>query len=59
MPFGYLVVRQGRRPEERRIAYVAMTRTQGDLIVCVSGESYKRLLASVRCLSQASTVARG
>lgn len=29
--------------EERRIAYVAMTRSQSDLIVCVSEESYLRL----------------
>lgn len=29
--------------EEKRIAYVAMTRTQGDLIVCVSDETYQRL----------------
>lgn len=29
--------------EERRIAYVAMTRTQGDLIVCVSEASFQRL----------------
>ncbi len=29
--------------EERRIAYVAMTRSQGDLIVCVSEKCYKRL----------------
>lgn len=32
--------------EERRIAYVAMTRTQGDLIVCVSESCYGRLVAS-------------
>ena len=29
--------------EERRIAYVAMTRTRGDLIVCVSEDCYQRL----------------
>jgi DNA helicase-2/ATP-dependent DNA helicase PcrA len=29
--------------EEKRIAYVAMTRTQGDLIVCVSSNCYRRL----------------
>jgi hypothetical protein len=32
--------------EEKRIAYVAMTRTQGDLIICVSEACYKRLAAS-------------
>jgi DNA helicase-2/ATP-dependent DNA helicase PcrA len=32
--------------EERRIAYVAMTRTRGDLVVCVSESCYKRLAAS-------------
>ena len=32
--------------EERRIAYVAMTRTQGDLIVCVSDDCFRRLSAS-------------
>lgn len=32
--------------EEKRIAYVAMTRTQGDLIVCISGDCYTRLCAS-------------
>lgn len=32
--------------EEKRIAYVAMTRTQGDLIVCVSEACYQRLAAS-------------
>lgn len=32
--------------EERRIAYVAMTRTRGDLIVCVSTASYGRLVNS-------------
>jgi DNA helicase-2/ATP-dependent DNA helicase PcrA len=31
--------------EERRIAYVAMTRTRGDLIICVSEECYVRLAA--------------
>ena len=31
--------------EEKRIAYVAMTRTQGDLIVCVSNSCYQRLVA--------------
>lgn len=29
--------------EEKRIAYVAMTRSRGDLIVCVSPSSYQRL----------------
>lgn len=29
--------------EERRIAYVAMTRTRGDLVMCVSDRCYKRL----------------
>jgi|CXWL01.1.fsa_nt_gi DNA helicase-2/ATP-dependent DNA helicase PcrA len=29
--------------EEKRIAYVAMTRSQGDLVVCVSDETYQRL----------------
>jgi DNA helicase II / ATP-dependent DNA helicase PcrA len=29
--------------EEKRIAYVAMTRSQGDLIVCVSDKTYQRL----------------
>jgi DNA helicase-2/ATP-dependent DNA helicase PcrA len=29
--------------EEKRIAYVAMTRTQGDLIVCVSNNCFQRL----------------
>lgn len=32
--------------EEKRIAYVAMTRTQGDLILCVTEDCYKRLAAS-------------
>lgn len=32
--------------EERRIAYVAMTRTQGDLILCVSDDCYGRLCES-------------
>jgi DNA helicase II / ATP-dependent DNA helicase PcrA len=32
--------------EERRIAYVAMTRTQGDLILCVSESCYGRLASS-------------
>jgi superfamily I DNA/RNA helicase len=31
--------------EEKRIAFVAMTRTSGDLIVCVSQSCYGRLLA--------------
>ena len=30
--------------EEKRIAYVAMTRTKGDLIICVSEACYKRLV---------------
>lgn len=34
--------------EEKRIAYVAMTRTRGDLIVCVSEACYKRLCKSQR-----------
>ena len=34
--------------EEKRIAYVAMTRSQGDLIVCVSNDCYSRLLATRR-----------
>lgn len=33
-----------RAREEKRIAYVAMTRSQGDIIVCVSDETYLRLL---------------
>jgi hypothetical protein len=32
--------------EERRIAYVAMTRTRGDLILCVSEACYKRLVGA-------------
>lgn len=32
--------------EEKRIAYVAMTRSQEDLIVCVSEASYQRLAAN-------------
>lgn len=32
--------------EERRIAYVALTRSQGDLIVCVSEMCYERLQTS-------------
>lgn len=32
--------------EERRIAYVAMTRTSGDLILCVTEPCYDRLLTS-------------
>lgn len=32
--------------EERRIAFVAFTRTRGDLILCVSEACYARLLAS-------------
>jgi DNA helicase-2/ATP-dependent DNA helicase PcrA len=35
------------RREERRIAYVAMTRTQGDLVLCVDTGTYSRL-ATVR-----------
>jgi DNA helicase-2/ATP-dependent DNA helicase PcrA len=49
--------------EERRIAYVAMTRTQGDLIVCVSEACYKRLVAtraafvgSFRCVTVAECI---
>jgi DNA helicase II / ATP-dependent DNA helicase PcrA len=30
--------------EEKRIAYVAMTRTQGDLIVCISDACYQRFI---------------
>jgi DNA helicase-2/ATP-dependent DNA helicase PcrA len=37
--------RSNRHREEKRIAYVAMTRTRGDLIVCVSEACYKRLAA--------------
>jgi DNA helicase-2/ATP-dependent DNA helicase PcrA len=32
--------------EERRIAYVAMTRTRGDLIVCIDEAAYKRIAAA-------------
>ncbi len=32
--------------EEKRIAYVAMTRTQGDLILCVSDACYQRLASN-------------
>lgn len=32
--------------EEKRIAYVAMTRSQGDLILCVSDNCYQRLCIS-------------
>jgi len=46
--------------EERRIAYVAMTRTQGDLILCVSDAIYQRLnesrgkfLESFECMTAA------
>ena len=38
--------------EERRIAYVAMTRTRGDLVVCVSEDCYQRL-----CQARAEFVA--
>ena len=38
--------------EEKRIAYVAMTRTQGDLIVCISEDCYTRL-----CSKRAAFVA--
>lgn len=44
--------------EEKRIAYVAMTRTQGDLIVCVPEDCYTRLctrrvafVASFKCMT--------
>lgn len=30
--------------EEKRIAYVAMTRTRGDLVVCISDASYQRFV---------------
>lgn len=35
----------GQEREERRIAYVAVTRTRGDLILCVAEACYLRLLA--------------
>lgn len=44
--------------EEKRIAYVALTRTQGDLIVCVTEDCYSRLvtlrpqfIADFKCLT--------
>lgn len=50
--------------EERRIAYVAMTRTNGDLLFCVSEACYKRLLAkraafvgSFNCLTVTECIA--
>jgi DNA helicase-2/ATP-dependent DNA helicase PcrA len=50
--------------EEKRIAYVAMTRTRGDLIICVSEACYKRLaashaafVASFECMTVAECVA--
>ena len=49
--------------EERRIAYVAMTRTQGDLILCVPRKCYQRLAArrseftaSFKCVTVAECV---
>jgi ATP-dependent DNA helicase UvrD/PcrA len=49
--------------EEKRIAYVAMTRTQGDLLVCVSKACYERLAArraafvgSFECMTVAQCV---
>jgi hypothetical protein len=49
--------------EERRIAYVAMTRTQGDLVMCVSDACYQRLaarrpqfVASFECMTVAEYV---
>jgi DNA helicase-2/ATP-dependent DNA helicase PcrA len=36
----------GKTREEKRIAYVAMTRTRGELILCVSEDCYKRLASS-------------
>ena len=49
--------------EEKRIAYVAMTRTRGDLIVCVSQACYERLAArrvafvrSFECMTVAECV---
>lgn len=38
--------------EERRIGYVAMTRSRGDLIVCVSVECYQRLFDSRKAFVQ-------
>jgi DNA helicase II / ATP-dependent DNA helicase PcrA len=44
--------------EERRIAYVAMTRTRGDLVLCVSESCYQRLaqqriafVTSLKCMT--------
>jgi len=49
--------------EEKRIAYVAMTRTRGDLILCVSDACYRRLavahpefVASFECMTVAECV---
>ncbi len=49
--------------EERRIAYVAMTRSRGDLIMCVSDACYQRLavahpefVASFECMTVAECV---
>ncbi len=51
--------------EEKRIAYVAMTRAQGDLIVCVSEACYQRLsitrpqfVASFECLTVEQFIAQ-
>lgn len=51
--------------EERRIAFVAMTRTRDDLLVCVSDSCYQRLcrtqaafVSSFQCLTVADFVAR-
>jgi len=33
----------GEDHEEKRIAYVAMTRTRGDVVLCVSGDCFRRL----------------
>lgn len=50
--------------EEKRIAYVAMTRTRGDLVLCVSEPCYRRLamsraafVASFECMTVTEYVA--